>query len=154
MMLLACGIDSEKISRFSSAASDTGHPFPFVFSSSEISHCRGLDNPSLGLCASFCCKEAVRKALARPYNYPDCEAFFDEHALSIVVRPTEAFLTDFGIDEIRSEVRHNPLDPDEMVVVVSVLGQFTPFFPLSSVKSGGFENGSTMVEKKGQKTFS
>jgi len=122
MMLLACGIDSEKTSRFLTAAQDDDHPFPFVFSSAEIAHCRGLDNPAQGLCASFCSKEAIRKALASPYNYPDCEAMFHEHDRSISVRPSEAFLAEFGIGEIRAEVTHNPWDGNEIIVVVSVFG--------------------------------
>jgi phosphopantetheinyl transferase (holo-ACP synthase) len=123
MMLLGCGIDSEKISRFSSAAHDDGHPFPFVFSQAEISHCRGLDNPAQGLCASFCCKEAMRKAIFFPYDYTDCEAFFEEHDLTISVHSAEALLAEFGIEEIKAEMRYNPLDANELMVVVSVLGE-------------------------------
>jgi phosphopantetheinyl transferase (holo-ACP synthase) len=123
MTLLGCGIDSEKSSRFLPAAKAGGHPFPFIFSLREIEHARCLGNPAQALCASFCSKEAVRKAIALPYNYPDCEAFFDEHTLSISLRPASSFCAEFGIEEIVPEVRQNPIDPDEMAVVVSVLGE-------------------------------
>ncbi len=46
---------------------------PFVFTRKERSRCRRLSDPAAGLCAAFCVKEALYKAIGRPYNFTDCE---------------------------------------------------------------------------------
>jgi phosphopantetheinyl transferase (holo-ACP synthase) len=120
MMLQGCGIDSEKISRFETIARESGYPFPFVFSRAEMDHCRRLTNPALGLCAAFCCKEALRKAIAVPYNFTDCEALFDEHNRTVSLHLTESLMRDADIGEIRADVTQNPHDAGELIVVVWV----------------------------------
>jgi phosphopantetheinyl transferase (holo-ACP synthase) len=48
---------------------------PFVFTKREISHCDKFQDPAPALCASFCIKEAMFKALGKAYNFTDCEFF-------------------------------------------------------------------------------
>jgi phosphopantetheinyl transferase (holo-ACP synthase) len=48
-----------------------------VFSAREIEHARSLDDPAWALCAAFCCKEALTKALGAMFEYPECELLFD-----------------------------------------------------------------------------
>jgi phosphopantetheinyl transferase (holo-ACP synthase) len=71
--LVSCGIDSERIGRFERWASSGAGFMPFVFTKKERSRCARLDHPAAGLCAAFCVKEALFKALGRPYNFTDCE---------------------------------------------------------------------------------
>jgi len=35
--------------------------------------CLRLSDPAAGLCAAFCVKEAMYKAIGLPYNFTDCE---------------------------------------------------------------------------------
>ena len=71
--LLRCGIDSEHIERFSKWDQDGNTPSPLIFSNKEIKHCSSLEKPYIGFCVSFCCKEAVFKALEGPYDFTECE---------------------------------------------------------------------------------
>jgi phosphopantetheinyl transferase (holo-ACP synthase) len=68
-------VDAETISRFSRYA-DQNDPLPMVFSQKEVQHIRNLPDKALGLCSSFCCKEAVFKALSAPFNFTECELFY------------------------------------------------------------------------------
>lgn len=122
MMLLGCGIDSEKINRFETVARESDHPFPFIFLKAELDHCRSLADSAKGLCAAFCCKEALRKAIAAPYNYTDCEALFDECRQTISLKVAESLKREAGIGEVEADIRYNPLDTGEFIVVVSVSG--------------------------------
>jgi phosphopantetheinyl transferase (holo-ACP synthase) len=122
MMLLGCGIDSEKIRRFEKIARENGHPFPFVFTKHEIDHCQSLASPAQGLCAAFCCKEALRKALAAPYNFTDCEALFNESDRTVTLQLAEGLKREACIEEIQADVMPHPLDAGELIVVVSVGG--------------------------------
>jgi phosphopantetheinyl transferase (holo-ACP synthase) len=74
--LVSCGIDSEHIHRFSRWALQKGHFLPFLFTNNEIAHCRKLQDPAVGLCAAFCVKEALFKALKRPYHVTGCEFLY------------------------------------------------------------------------------
>jgi phosphopantetheinyl transferase (holo-ACP synthase) len=74
--LVSCGIDSERISRFHKFKTGSPDFMPFVFSGKERDYCATLENPGQGLCASFCVKEAMFKAIRRPYNFTDCEFFY------------------------------------------------------------------------------
>jgi phosphopantetheinyl transferase (holo-ACP synthase) len=123
MMLLGCGIDSEKIRRFEKVACESGHPFPFIFSKAEIDHCRSMTDPAQGLCAAFCCKEALRKAIATPYNFTDCEVMFDERGSTVSLQLAEGLKREACIGEIQADVMPNPLDAEELIVVVTVGGQ-------------------------------
>ena len=73
--LIGCGVDGETIARFSCYV-DQNDPLPMVFSRKEVEHIRTLPDKALGFCSSFCCKEAVFKALDFPFNFTECELFF------------------------------------------------------------------------------
>ncbi len=75
-VLIGCGIDSEHIARFAKWGTDREEASPFVFSEKELEYCFTLDDPAIGLCTSFCCKEALYKALEQPYDFTSCEFFW------------------------------------------------------------------------------
>jgi len=72
LKLFACGVDAERISRFEKLVGES-RPWPLVFSAREAAHARKTKNPAEALCAAFCCKEALFKALERPFSFPECE---------------------------------------------------------------------------------
>ena len=74
--LSGCGVDSERVDRFANLV-DQNDPFELVFSAREISHIRTLSNQAEGFCMAFCCKEAICKALERPFDFRDCELLLD-----------------------------------------------------------------------------
>jgi phosphopantetheinyl transferase (holo-ACP synthase) len=123
LALAGCGIDCEKTSRIESIIGTDDHPFPFVFTRPEIDHCRRLANPARGLNAAFCCKEALYKALCRPYNFTECEVFFDEESFAVTVRTSEAFRNENGFLELTAAITQNPLDNDELIASVYLLGK-------------------------------
>jgi phosphopantetheinyl transferase (holo-ACP synthase) len=123
----ACGIDCEKIGRFAKWAGPAGdRPPAFVFSEGEIGYVRTLPDPSFGLCASFCCKEAVYKALGESYDFPECELLFDPARETSEVRLSNEVRSKFRIDEAVAMVRRNPLDDGELIVVVYLCGPGRP----------------------------
>lgn len=70
--IFGCGIDSERIDRFADVEKSGEWSFPFVFSRREYTELQLLSNPRAGFCASFCCKEAVHKAVGEYFNYTQC----------------------------------------------------------------------------------
>jgi phosphopantetheinyl transferase (holo-ACP synthase) len=114
--LLGCGVDIEKISRFSHVRFSGPHPFPFVFSKSEIDHCRSLRVPAMGLCASFCGKEALFKARGAPYHFPDCECFLDESTAKLSINLSGSLEREAR--HVSTMLERNPLDRDEIVVTL------------------------------------
>src|SRR5271157_262777 len=71
--LVSCGIDAERVGRFRQWSKDGSAFLPCVFTEKDRSRCRRLPDPAAGLCAAFCVKEALYKAIGRPYNFTDCE---------------------------------------------------------------------------------
>lgn len=69
--LLGVGVDAEQVARFERHAS--GRRLRHVFSEREADHLESLPRPALALCAVFCIKEAVCKALGERYPFPECE---------------------------------------------------------------------------------
>jgi len=69
-------VDAERTARFAALDIRRDRPLPFVFSAREVYFLRRARNVPLGLCASFCCKESVFKALGAPYNFTDCEFLY------------------------------------------------------------------------------
>ena len=112
--LIGCGVDGETIARFSPFLTED-HPFPFVFSPEEIAHARSLDDPATGLCAAFCCKEAVLKAIGKPINYTDCRFFYEVE--KEVQKPVFSASDDFSIIA-DSQVRIISGSPGELVAIV------------------------------------
>jgi phosphopantetheinyl transferase (holo-ACP synthase) len=97
--LLGCGIDAELIHRFARWTEKKSAPPPFLFSENEIEHCRSLSDPAKGLCASFCCKEAVFKALMEPYNWNECELFWTQCTKEYKVHFSEQLCMEFKIED-------------------------------------------------------
>jgi 4'-phosphopantetheinyl transferase EntD len=75
--LRGCGVDLERVARFERLAAPNADRWPLVFSEREIEHARSLADPARALCAAFCCKEALFKALGAMFEYPACELLFD-----------------------------------------------------------------------------
>lgn len=73
--LLGCGVDAEEIHRFTRFLDDPDR-YALIFSAREHLHNRALGQPLDGYCASFCCKEAVFKALEKPFHFSECELFY------------------------------------------------------------------------------
>lgn len=67
------GLDGERIDRFAGCCGPHGEPWALLFTPREVDHARSLDAPAHGLCASFCAKEALIKALGAAIDYRDCE---------------------------------------------------------------------------------
>lgn len=82
---MGCGIDAEIIERFAAFSKDD-RPMPLVFTEEETAYARASSTPELMLAVSFCCKEAVFKAVGIPYNYTDCELFFDPRERENIIR--------------------------------------------------------------------
>ena len=97
--LLGCGIDVEFIDRFARWKLDGIEPSPMIFSSREIEHYSSLTDQSVGLCTSFCCKEAIYKALQRPYNFTDCELFWKPGAKKFTINLSDKLQNEYQITE-------------------------------------------------------
>jgi phosphopantetheinyl transferase (holo-ACP synthase) len=94
--LVGCGIDAETIARFDRWTPPLSPP-PFLFSDAEAAHCAGLDDPAIGLCAAFCAKEALFKALGRPYNFPDCQLLWRRSVRQYELRLDPALGREAGV---------------------------------------------------------
>ena len=92
-----CGVDAERVARFSTLDIRRTHPFPFVFTAREIYFNRKARNLSLGLCVSFCCKEAVFKALGVPYNFTDCEILYAGEPGLVPIRLARPLCREHGL---------------------------------------------------------
>jgi phosphopantetheinyl transferase (holo-ACP synthase) len=68
-------VDAETIARFT-RYTEQDNPLPMVFSRKEVEHIQTLPDKALGFCSSFCCKEAVFKALGTPFNFTECELLY------------------------------------------------------------------------------
>ena len=75
--LRGCGVDLERVARFERLVPPDADPWPLVFSGRELEHARSLADPAQALCAAFCCKEALFKALGTMFEYPQCELLFE-----------------------------------------------------------------------------
>jgi 4'-phosphopantetheinyl transferase EntD len=111
-----CGVDAEKIERFSRLIRAKGHPMPFVFSAQEMYFCRSLQDPRLGLCAAFCCKEAVFKALGRPHDMAQCRFLYRSGQAPQPVQLGAELRNEFGITEACAIVRWGRAGSGELVV--------------------------------------
>lgn len=77
--LRGVGVDAEQVARFD--LPDTpGNPLPMVFSPEEAAHAAASGRAAWCLCAAFCVKEAMRKALGEPLDPRECRAFADPGA--------------------------------------------------------------------------
>jgi len=72
-----CGVDCEAVARFAPMLANDDHPMPLAFTRAEVDRARRSPSPARTLCACFCAKEALFKALGAPYNFTDCELILD-----------------------------------------------------------------------------
>ena len=118
--LMACGIDSEHIERFAGFDPVRKEPSPLIFSKRETEHCFSLVDPSIGLCASFCCKEATCKALKQPFNFDRCELFWNPGQEKYHFNLSEELCKEYKIKEKIAQVELS--EDGECTVAVFLLG--------------------------------
>jgi phosphopantetheinyl transferase (holo-ACP synthase) len=87
--LCGVGVDAEPVWRFEKLASDERFRHR-ICSPREAEHLASQERPALAFCASFCCKEALCKALGEAYAFPECECFHRPGAseLELVLSPS------------------------------------------------------------------
>lgn len=68
---VCCGIDAEKVSRFTSFLYQGQDDQHLLFSQDELRKSQCTADPAAALCASFTFKEALFKIIG-PYNFSDC----------------------------------------------------------------------------------
>ena len=102
--LLGCGIDAEHIERFSRWTGHGAEPPPFIFSPREIGYYRARSDCATGLCASFCCKEAVFKAIGNPYNFTDCELLWEPFKKRYTFLLSAALRREYSISDQKAVV--------------------------------------------------
>lgn len=117
--IIACGIDSEHIERFTKLGTGEERPSPLIFSPREIEHYLALDDPAVGFCASFCCKEAFYKALNQPCNFNTCELFWEPPQKHFTITLPDNCLREYKIIEAPVRVELSP--ERECIVTVFLL---------------------------------
>jgi len=121
--LLGCGIDAEQIGRFENGDGRTFEPWSLIFTEREVEHARKLDEPALGLCACFCCKEALLKALGTSIDYRDCELLFSIGRLEQDLILSQALRREHGIGSWRARIEVEEMaDGRECVASVCLFG--------------------------------
>jgi phosphopantetheinyl transferase (holo-ACP synthase) len=119
--LIGCGIDSEHIVRFTKWGTDRKEASPFVFSEKELDYFFTLDDPAIGLCTSFCSKEALFKALEQPFDYTSCELFWHpslkEHKLIL----DDKLRNRHCISKVKTELKITT--GGECIIVVYLIGK-------------------------------
>ena len=118
LALLACGIDSERIGRFRAWTSGKDAAPDWIFSEAERRHFENLDEPARGCCASFCCKEALMKALGEPFDYTACELLYHPGDDVHEIRLDRELVERYGIGKSKAMTLTNALDEEEMILVV------------------------------------
>lgn len=73
--LVGCGIDTERPDRFRKVAAGEAE-WPMLFSPEESALLRAQPDPALAFCASFCCKEALLKAVESTYSYTEARLLY------------------------------------------------------------------------------
>ena len=116
--LLSCGVDIEDSRRFEEIAREPGRPMPFIFTERELELARRLEHPAVQLCAAFCCKEALRKALGAPCDFAACELLWPlgDGEGSLELAPSLA--AEHGIGAARARIDGDPGEPTELIAAV------------------------------------
>ena len=112
-------MDCEEIARFAPMLAAEAHPMPLVFTRAEVDHARTAPFPARALCASFCAKEAVLKALNAPYDFTDCELFLSPDDTADL-RLAPALMAERGVGAAEVEIC-DVEEADGAVMVVVVL---------------------------------
>jgi len=119
--LRGCGVDLERVARFEHLVPPDADRWPLVFSGREIEHARSLGDPARALCAAFCCKEALFKALGTMFEYPECELLFDPESDGQQLLLDAGLVRKQGIAASSTRVR--PWGQAECLAVVYVFGE-------------------------------
>ena len=114
-------MDLERVARFERLAPPDAERWPLVFSEREIGHARSLADPARALCAAFCCKEALTKALGAIFEYPECELLFDPASEQQQPLLAPSLRRAHGIGECAALVR--PFGEGECLAVVTCFGE-------------------------------
>jgi hypothetical protein len=118
--LVGCGVDCESAQRFEALLAREPHPLPFAVTAAEVAFARSLEDQARALCASFCAKEAIAKALGGPFDFTACElnAGGGDGTRPIALALGDAFRREHGISSVSAIVRDVAGAPGELVVVV------------------------------------
>jgi hypothetical protein len=114
------GIDAERVERFARFAS-AGDPRGRIWTPREIAHARALPEPALALCAAFCCKEALYKALGGAYRFPAFEVLHDPGRLWQPVEAAPGLLGARGPSGARALVLPDVRDERGEILAVVLL---------------------------------
>jgi phosphopantetheine--protein transferase-like protein len=119
--LIGAGLDIEQIHRFNSPLFSGLHPFPFLFSKKEYQFCDASKSRALVLCAAFCAKEALFKAIGKPYAFSDCQLFWDGKSKDCELQLSKNLKTEFGITEALVQIKKHIPQKDYLSVSVFLI---------------------------------
>jgi phosphopantetheinyl transferase (holo-ACP synthase) len=111
------GADCESIARFAELLSRETHPLPSAFTVEDVARARSSRDPARSLCAAFCAKEAVAKAVGALYDLTACELLSGGEEGEGELRLRDAFRREHGVAFGRAAVREVPGAPGEILVV-------------------------------------
>lgn len=118
-----CGVDAERVERFrAQTAPGAPPPWPLLFTDREVAHALALPDPALGLCAAFCVKEAVVKALGVPIDYRDCELLFSPPDGVQEIGLSPGIVEEHGISGAVARIMYRG-ETRECVAAVMILGR-------------------------------
>lgn len=121
--MVGCGVDAERVERFRDLTGPgSPPPWPLLFTDRETAHALALPDPALGLCAAFCVKEAVVKALGVPIDYRDCELFFSPPEGVQKIDLSLGFIEEHGIFEAVARIMYRG-EARECVAAVTIHGR-------------------------------
>lgn len=119
-ILRGVGVDAERIARFH-RQDPSRNPLPLVFTPLEIRRSAALPDPSAGLCAAFCFKEALFKALGRPIDPLEAQWLTGDRPDEGEARLGPGLVRELAVAGVEVLVLF-PL-PDECVTIVHVFGE-------------------------------
>jgi len=115
--LAGLGVDCESIKRFEALLARDVYPLPSVFTADEVENARASSRPAWSLCASYCAKEAVAKAICALFDLTMCELLFEGGVGEGELRLAEAFREEHGIATARAVVHGVPGEEGDLFVV-------------------------------------
>lgn len=94
--MISVGVDIEDISRFENKTLEQDSKFLFkIFTQKELDYCFSHSNPAPHLCARFCAKEAVVKAMSSK-----CDKLISYNKIEILKDKKGAVYVNMLIDEL------------------------------------------------------
>jgi len=118
---LGVGVDAERIERFR-ASGNAKNPLPLVISDREFERASVQPDPASALCASFCFKEALFKAVGAPFDPLEAEWLCSGSMPGRAALSPELMQTK-GIGEVAVRVVFP--EPGECVTIVHLFGTGT-----------------------------